>query len=174
MLTQAREVAVADEEPQEPAQAPVNAVRGRAEEILNSPPPKTPTAWYSGPEPPVWMTAPEITYDGAGRPAGWIDNAPYREWELRRGRAAYEVLREDERDRLRSVSQHEDVRPWSGYQDHASEDHANDVINHLRNRLTVKQREERGMTGHWGRPLPPPPKDDLPEAECSWQPWAYE
>ncbi|WP_367137079.1 MULTISPECIES: hypothetical protein [Streptomyces] len=119
------------------------------------------------------MISPEITYDGAGRPVGWVDTDPNRQWELLRGRAAYELLREDERDRLRSVSQHEDIRPWSGYQDHDAEEHTNDVINHLRNRLTVKQREERGMTGRWGCPLPPPPKDDLPEAECSWQPWAY-
>ncbi|MFJ8209720.1 hypothetical protein [Streptomyces sp. NPDC096033] len=156
------------------AQDAASPIRALADQILAEVPPSCPSAPYSGPEPPSWMTCPTPVFDGAGNPTMWIDEQPVKEWEGRRGAAAYELLREDERDRLRYASQGGDPEQlWAGYQPYDPIARTNAVINHLRSRLTVQQRQQRRFTRPWNRSAPPPKKDELPEAECGWAPWSY-
>ncbi|MFD9621855.1 hypothetical protein ACFWB2_31905 [Streptomyces virginiae] len=160
-----------EEEPREPVEAPVSAVRAYAEQILEEPPPALPSAPYEGPEPPAWMITPTVVRNGQGKPYKWLDEAPLRAWEGRQGQAAYELLREERRDVLRYASGPEPGPSW------AREEHplarTNGYLNHLANRLTVFERDRRGLRRPWNKPTPPKRPDDLPEGESSWQPWAY-
>ncbi len=64
------------------------------EAILREAPPRTPTAPWS-PEPPEWMRKPTRVHGGgmSGIPDHWADEAPYREWADRVGRAKYQLMR---------------------------------------------------------------------------------
>ncbi|MFJ8213242.1 hypothetical protein [Streptomyces sp. NPDC096033] len=99
-----------------------------------------------------------------------MDVGPVQRWEGRRGRALYDLELEEARDRVRGVPQ-VPVQPWEQYQEEDPATHTSPYQNHLSRRLTVQQRQQRGLLGKWGRPLPPRRIDDLPEATCSWAPW---
>ncbi|GAA0286890.1 hypothetical protein GCM10010302_26510 [Streptomyces polychromogenes] len=161
-----------DDEPKEPVEAPVSAVRAYAEQILDEPPPVLPSAPYEGPEPPAWMIAPTLVHNVAGQPSRWLDEAPLRAWEGRQGQAAYELLREDRRDVLRYAGTGVDPGPSWAPKEHPLAK-TNGFINHLANRLTVFERERRGLRRPWNKPEPPKQRKELPEAECGWAPWSY-
>ncbi|MEU9857263.1 hypothetical protein [Streptomyces sp. NPDC047974] len=154
-----------------------SARREYAEAILAEPPPESPTAPYS-PEPPAWMISPVPVLDpSTDSPVYWMDEAPYEAWTTRRGKAAYELKKESVLDRLRSrETQEDEERPdWAGPAPF-SRNTPMSVINHPANRLTVKQRQERGLTEPWNRrPMPKTiAEPELPEVECCWAPWWLE
>ncbi|MER8047114.1 hypothetical protein [Streptomyces sp. NPDC094032] len=103
-----------------------------------------------------------------------MDEAPFEAWTTRRGKAAYELEKESALDRLRGRKTPEDEeRPdWAGPAPFSRQTPMS-VLNHPTNRLTAKQRQERGLTAPWNRrPLPKPPTEpELPEAVCTWAPW---
>ncbi|MFJ4777416.1 hypothetical protein [Streptomyces sp. NPDC088762] len=110
-------------------------------------------------------------FNGAGVAVAWTDEQPLKDWRARQGFAAYELQREDERDRLREASEGREVQPWTSYEQYNPLAKTNGVVNHLRNRLTVQQRAQRGFTLPWNRIAPPKKaEEELPEAQCSFTP----
>jgi len=169
--TRVAETFSVEESTGEPVCEPVSAVREYAERALMEPPPVSPSAPYS-PTAPAWMVDPIVSLDGTGRPVSWVDTAPRKAWESRRGRAAYELMRENERDQLRAAGEglHPEM-PWGGYPEDASTARVNAVVNHLANRLSVQERERRGWVLPWNRTAPQRRhEDELPEGECTWEP----
>lgn len=160
---------------QEPVDADPSPVRALADQILSEAPPSCPSAPYSGPEPPACMVHPTPVFDGAGNPTAWVDEQPLRLWNGRRGQAAYELQREDQRDRLRQAGQGHPEQPWPGYRQDDPTMRTNGYINHLTMRKTVEQRQKLGWVLPWNRTASPrkPIEEELPEATCSWAPWAY-
>lgn len=154
-------------------EAAVSPERAYAEHILAEPPPESPRAPYT-PEPPNWMIEPVLVRRMDSSPAYWSDEAPFHAWEQRRGRALYELRKEDMRDRLRMAGEEseEDHPAWAGPPPPGPRTPLS-ALNHRANLLTVKQRQERGLTAPWNRrPTPKPPtEEELPEAECGWAPW---
>ncbi|MFI8928252.1 hypothetical protein ACIG3E_11330 [Streptomyces sp. NPDC053474] len=104
-----------------------------------------------------------------------MDEAPFNAWQARVGQASYDLLREEERDRLRAAGEEQKAeRPWRGYPQADPALRTNSVINHLAARLTAQERVRRGWVLPWNRTAPPRQEDEeLPQAECGWAPWAY-
>ncbi|MFB6583994.1 hypothetical protein ACFCYC_42450 [Streptomyces sp. NPDC056402] len=149
----------------------MSPVRVLAEQTLAEPPPSCPRAPYRPEGPPSWMVSPVPVLNGSGTPVAWTDEQPWREWESRVGAAAYELQREDERDRLREAAEGRVAQPWTGYEAHDPLAKTNAVVNHLRNRLTAQQRAQRGLVRPWNRTAPPKKaEEELPEAQCSFTP----
>ncbi|MFD4243283.1 hypothetical protein ACFWP3_17030 [Streptomyces sp. NPDC058525] len=148
---------------QERLEGDPSPVRALADQMLAEPPPSCPSAPYDPQGPPEWMVSPVPVFNGQGVPVSWTDEQPLRLWEGRRGQAAYELQREDQRDRLRQAGQGYPEQPWAGYRQDDPTMRTNAVLNSLRNRLTVQQRENRTAP-------PKRPDEELPEAQCSFTP----
>ncbi|MGW2587213.1 hypothetical protein ACWCYZ_39045 [Streptomyces virginiae] len=72
-----------------------DAAREYFEDIVSEPPPQTPTVPWT-PQPPPWMVEPVPVYEAArGMPVQWVDEAPYKAWAERVGRARFELLKLD-------------------------------------------------------------------------------
>ncbi len=167
------------------------AARGYWEEILNEPPPESPTAPGS-PEPPDWMLKPVLVLDArTQQPAYWADDAPYQSWAARVGEAKYKLLlldglNPDEEEAAGGPA------PWAPIRTSGKTPLA--FLNHPSERLTVAEREAFGATGPWTsrtwareaakrRKLAPDhapagakeeEEEELPQAECSIAPWWLE
>ncbi|AXE23536.1 hypothetical protein C0216_08725 [Streptomyces globosus] len=153
----------------------VSPVRMYADHVLSQPPPVTPRAPYEGPVPPEWMRAPEMVIGPEGQPHHWIDTEPMALWERKRGRALYELRKEEVRDAVRAAGGQSQKKHWDDEPDY--DPHLRDLryVNHPSRRMTVRQREERDATGRWGKPAPKPRQEEqLPEAEMCWAPWWLE
>ncbi|MFE3861085.1 hypothetical protein ACFXPT_11710 [Streptomyces goshikiensis] len=155
----------------------MSPLRAYCETLLGEEPPETPRAPYS-PSPPAWMVEPVVTYDVRGNPVFWVDEGPLRAYEHRLGRAVYALRQEDLRDQVRAEAEVEQSAGGAWERKQRERDRQTiasklqGAINHRANLLTVKQRQERGLTAPWNRkPLPVPDAEVLPEAEMCWAPW---
>ncbi|MGW2038693.1 hypothetical protein [Streptomyces virginiae] len=153
----------------------VSPVRMYADHVLSQPPPDTPRAPYEGPVPPEWMRAPEMVLGPGGEPHHWIDTEPMMQWERKRGRALYELRKEELRDTLRAAGTEAEGPHWTGEPVYDPRLRDLSYVNHPSRLMTVQQREELGAVGLWGkRPPPKPREEELPEAEMCWAPWFLE
>ncbi|MFF3085617.1 hypothetical protein ACFVRB_11270 [Streptomyces nojiriensis] len=161
------------------------AAREYWEDILNEPPPESPTAPGS-PEPPDWMLKPVPVLDArTQQPAYWADDAPYQSWAARVGEAKYKLMLLDglSPDKEEAAG---DPAPWAPIR--TSGKTPLSFLNHPTEVLTVAEREALGATGAWTsrswareaakrKKISPDQvaaglkEDDLPEAECSIAPW---
>ncbi|MET9690370.1 hypothetical protein ABZY81_18130 [Streptomyces sp. NPDC006514] len=158
------------------------------EDVLKEPPPQSPSAPWTSEVPPEWMLEPVPVLDPSTQePLHWVDDAPYRLWAERAGRARYKLmlldgLKPEEEDDKNDGSPPAWLPPRHSWRTPLS------VINHPAELLTVKERQESGATAPWtsrswinanprkGRPVVAAPQDgdDLPQAECSIAPWWLE